>query len=403
MLKLAGSYARDGRNLELCNLDIVPDGAVVFDENKILFVGETKKIPSEFKDLESIDLSGHCITPEVCDSHTHTVFSGNRADEYAMRLNGASYEEIAKAGGGILSSKNATDETTFDELYRLGRLRIEKAYALGIGSIEIKSGYGLTIENEILISEVIHKLKTDLSPKIQIKNTYLGAHAIPKEYNSSQEYMDKVAIPAFEILGKKGIIDFVDIFHEVGYFNCGDAKKLFQKADDLGIHIKMHADEFNDNGGAILGHEHGAISVDHLLSAGEEGIKTLAGSKTISTVLPGTGFFLGKPQAQARKMLDKGCKLAIASDYNPGSCHFQSLIQIASMIAPHENYKLSLAELWTGITLNGAHAMNLKNQGALVEGMKPRFSIFKCNSISEITYSWGENLAVPADSFKTLT
>ncbi len=394
ILKLAESYENDGRNLQVCNIDTVEEGALVYNRDKILWVGRTQELPEQYQRLRSVDLSGICVTPEICDSHTHTVFAGNRADEYSMRLDGRSYEEIAKAGGGILASSIAIKESNFDELYNLGKQRIERAYSLGIGSVEIKSGYGLTLESEELISEVIHKLKTDFADKVQIKNTFLAAHAVPKSFKSSKDYMSKVVLPLLKNLAQKEIIDFVDIFHEVGYFNLEDTKNLFDLAKELNIGIKIHADEFNDNGGASIAAEYNAVSADHLLSTGEKGIKDLANSSTVATMLPGTGFYLGKPQARAKDFLNAGAKLSLASDYNPGSCHWQNLIQIAATIAPHENYKLNQTQLWSAITLNAAAAMNLGNQGAIIPGLKPRFSFFRCNKISEITYNWGVNLAI---------
>lgn len=403
ILMLNESYDRDGRNLQHCNLDTIEDGAIVYDESEIIWVGKTTELPEQYQALMSTSLEGYCLTPQVCDSHTHTVFAGNRANEYGMRLDGRSYEEIAKAGGGILASMQATKSASFEDLYDLGKERVLAAYSYGIGAVEIKSGYGLTEESEEIISEVIHKLRKEFENKVQIKNTYLAAHAVPKSFNSSEEYLDKIVIPLLEKLSAKNILDFVDIFHEVGYFDEKDTRKLFDKSKELALDLKIHADEFNDNGGASIAAEYNAVSADHLLSSGEKGITDLSKSETIATMLPGTGFFLGKPQAQARKFLDSGARLSIASDYNPGSCHWQNLVQIAATIAPHENYKLNQVELWSAITLNAAKAMTLENQGAIKVGLKPKFSFFKCNSISEITYNWGKNLAVTKEDLGILS
>ena len=193
----------------------------------------------------------------------------------------------------------------------------------------------------------------------------------------------------FVILADKKIIDAVDIFHEEGYFGSKEVISLFDLAKNLNIPIKIHADEFNDNKGALLAVEYGALSADHLLCTNKDNIKAMAQSNTVATLLPGTGMFLGKNQANGRMFLDEGAKVAIASDYNPGSCHWDNLLSIASLAAPI--YKMNITELWCSITLNASHALGLKNQGAIVEGFTPKFSLFKVDTVDQITYNWGQN------------
>ncbi|MBY0415232.1 MAG: amidohydrolase family protein, partial [Bdellovibrionales bacterium] len=261
----------------------------------------------------------------------------------------------------------------------------------GVGTIEIKSGYGLNFEKEYEISHIIHDLKNIVRPDVQIINTFMAAHAVPKNYSSSYDYMKEVVLPLLDRMAEENIIDCVDIFHEQNYFSDEDVVSLFERAQRLNIPVKMHADEFNDNKGAILATKYQALSADHLLATGEDGIKALSDSSTVATLLPGTGLFLGKKQANARAFLDAGVKVAIASDFNPGSCHCDNLIMIASLAAPI--YKMNMAELWCAITLNAAHALNLKNQGALIPGLLPRLSIFNTDSLDRVTYNWGKNLA----------
>ena len=213
----------------------------------------------------------------------------------------------------------------------------------------------------------------------------MAAHAVPKDYASSNQYLKNVVLPALLELSNDNIIDAVDIFHEIGYFDTHDVIELFEYAHDLGLRLKIHADEFQDNSGASLAAQYNALSADHLLCTGEAGITALANSSTVATLLPGTGYFLGKPQAKARALLDAGAKVAIASDFNPGSCHFDNLLQVASLAAP--NYKMNICELWAAITINASSALGL-------DASQPRFSVFKTDSISEITYSWGRNFAV---------
>ncbi len=392
IITLKSSYEKDGRGLEPKDISIIKDGSIVFNKKAILWVGEDKYFPDEYKKVNQKKCNKYVLLPEIVDSHTHLVFGGNRSHEYLMRINGASYEEIANNNGGINSTVKKTIALNDDELFKISSQRIEKMYSYGIGSIEIKSGYGLTIEQEYRISNIINELKKHFSNKIKIKNTYMAAHNVPSKYKNSSEYMEDVVIPCMDKLLKEGIIDAVDIFHEKGYFNEKDVIRLFNHAKNNNIDVKIHADEFNDNNGAGIAVDYNAISADHLLKTNIDNIKKLANSKTIATLLPGTGLFLGKSQANARLLLDQGAKVAIASDYNPGSSNINNLILIASIIGI--NYKMNIAELITAITLNSSTAMALKNQGAIMPGLKPRFSIFNTKAFENIFYNWGENLAI---------
>jgi imidazolonepropionase len=400
ILTLEKAYLKDGRKLLPEDISTIDNAAIAFDDFQILWVGEDKDLPEEFLTNTSShikDFSGYVLTPELVDSHTHLIFAGDRSQEYTMRLNGASYQDIANAGGGILSTVLQTNKLDAEELFKLCIKRIDNLVEHGIGTIEIKSGYGLSFDKEYQLSHVIHQLKQYFSPHIQIINTYMAAHAIPKEFNSSSEYMDQVVIPLLKKLAEEEIIDCVDIFHEKGYFSSQDTEKLFDMALILGLKFKSHADEFQDNKGALLAATKGAVSTDHLLCTNDDGIKALANSSTVATLLPGTGYFLGKPQSQARKFLDQGVKVAFATDYNPGSCHCDNLLLLASIAAA--NLELNQTELWTAITLNAGHALGLQDQGCLIKDLAPRFSLFKATNIDQITYNWGKNLAVNFSHF----
>ncbi len=390
---LAGAHHKDGRRLNHEDLGLIKNASIVFDQERILWVGEDKHLPDDIleKEYPEINMTGKTCLPEIVDSHTHLVFGGDRAKEYSMRLNGATYEEIANAGGGILNSMLGTQALSRSELLKLANARAKTIKAYGIGTIEVKSGYGLTFEKEYELAHIIHDLKNILRPDIQIINTFMAAHAVPKTFASSYEYMKEVVLPLLDKLGEEKILDCVDIFHEKNYFSDEDVVSLFERAKRHNLNVKIHADEFNDNNGAVLATNFNALSADHLLATGPLGIEALAKSQTVATLLPGTGLFLGKPQANARAMLDSGVKVAIASDFNPGSCHCDNLILLASLSAPI--YKMSQSELWCAITLNAAHALGLHSQGAIVVDLKPRFSIFNTDSIDRITYNWGKNLA----------
>lgn len=391
IVTLKNAHKKDGRKLLPEDLSIIKKGAIVFDETKIIWVGESSRFPEQYRNIAR-SLPGHVLTPELVDSHTHIVFGGDRAQEYADRLNGTSYEEIAKRGGGILYTMKMTNEASLEELFNHACERIERIHSYGVGTIEIKSGYGLNYEREYEVSMLIDKLKKKYSHRIRIVNTYLAAHDVPRNFESSRSYMEDVVIPLLKEMAPLKIIDAVDIFHEKNYFNELDVKDLFELATSLGIPCKIHADELNTNGGAEIAVRYNALSADHLLKISLDGIKDLANSKTVATLLPGTAFFLGKPLAPARSILDAGAKVAIASDYNPGSCHCDNVLLVASMAAAQ--LKLNQAELWAGITLNASAALGLINQGAIVPGMDAKFSLFKTESLSHITYNWGRNFAV---------
>lgn len=391
IVTLASAYKKDGRKLNPTDVDIIKNGSLVFDQNEILWVGPESKFPEEYSGYEYVDVEGKTCTPEIVDAHTHLIFGGDRSQEYIMRLNGASYEEIAACGGGIVFTANATKALSRIDLFRLGQQRVRQIHSYGIGTIEIKTGYGLTYDKELELAHVIQDLKKFFSPEIQIKSTFMAAHAIPPEFKSSYEYMQEVVLPLLDKLSEENLVDAVDVFHEQNYFSDEDVRALFERANRLGIPAKLHADELNDNNGAQIAVDYKCLSADHLLKISDSNIELLANSKTVANLLPGTGFFLGKPQAPARKLLDAGVKVSISSDYNPGSCHCDNLILIASLAA--KTYGLNFAELWSAITLNASHALGIHNQGAIIPGLAPRFSFFNCDSASRIFYSWGRNFS----------
>lgn len=391
-MTMEAAAKKDGRGLNPEDLSIMEDASLVVENGVILWSGNASDLPEKFANCPAADCSELVFTPEVVDSHTHTVFGGNRAFEYTMRLNGAGYEEIANAGGGILSTMEMTKKEDPGLLFKQAVERIERIRSYGVGSLEIKSGYALEYDKEKEISRLIHNLKQHFRGKVEIFNTCLAAHAVPKKYSGSSDYMKEVVLPLTKELAEDGIIDAVDIFHEVGYFDSKDTRSLFELAKDLGLPVKIHADEFHDNDGAAIACEYGALSADHLLATSDKGVKAFANSSTVATLLPGTAYFLGKKLADARKFLDEGCKVALASDFNPGSCHCDNLLLLASIAG--KNLNMNSCELWAAITLNAAAALGKTEQGSLVAGKRARFSAFKCASFDEIFYSWGRNFAI---------
>lgn len=388
ILTLQNAHTKDGRNLVPKDLSIIKDATIIYDENEILWVGQTGSEPSSIAIDKTFNKPNYVLTPAIVDSHTHLVFGGDRSFEYTLKLNGADYEEIAKAGGGILETMNSTLKASEDKLFESAVKRVERIFSYGVKTIEIKSGYALTFEGEKKLTKIITKLKKHFQGKVRIHNTFMAAHAVPNEYNSSSEYLSSVVIPLMHEL--KSEIDSVDIFFESGYFTKEDTIKLFNEASKLNLPTRIHADEFNDNKGALLATKYNSLSADHLLCTSEDGIEALAKSNTVATLLPGTALFLGKPLAKARPFLDAGAKVALASDYNPGSCHCDNLLLIASMTA--KNLDMNIAELWCSITYNTACSLGLRDLGILKKGFRPDFSLFECKSIDQITYSWGQNL-----------
>ncbi len=393
ILTLKSAHAKDGRRLIPADLSLIETGAIAFDESKILLVGPDADLPEIYHSIPAFDGKGHVLTPGLVDSHTHLVFAGNRAREYSARLNGADYQAIAQNDGGILHTMSKTLACSEDELFTASVKRLERIMSYGVRAIEMKTGYALTIEGEMRLLRVAARLKNHYKGQLQIISTYMGAHAVPAQYKTSAEFVSAVVLPAMEQGHAEGLIDAVDVFHEQGYFNSSDTETIFKKAQLLGLPCKIHADEFQDNGGAELAAKYKALSADHLLKVGDAGIAALASSKTVATLLPGTAFFLGKDLPRARAMLDAGCKVAIASDYNPGSSHVDNLLLVASIAAP--SLKMNQAELWCAMTLNAAAALGLKDQGALIPGHRPIFSLFRAEDLAEITYNWGVSLSRP--------
>ena len=388
-MTLQSAHSKGGRNLLPDDLSLIHDGAVVFDDNQILWIGQSHDLPAQYSALPTHILRNHVLTPGLVDSHTHLVFGGNRSQEYADRLNGVDYQEIANRGGGILFTMRETLSLSEDELFAISQQKLERFYKVGIKVIEVKSGYALTVEGELRILRVIQRLKESNRDKIKIFSTFLGAHAVPKDHPSSRQFLNTVVIPTLEKAHAQGLVDFVDIFVEQGYFSVDDAKLLFLKAKELGLKTRIHADEFTDSSCGALAAEFHCSSADHLLKVSDHSIQLLSKSQTVATLLPGTAFFLGKPLAPARKLLDAGCRVALASDYNPGSSHIDNLLLVASMAAP--NLKMNLAEVWAAITLNPAYSLGLSNYGYLAAGSSSCFSLFATTQVSDITYFWGRD------------
>ena len=373
---------------EMDTLPSINNAYLLIENGKISDFGKMSEI-SKIDNVETIDAKNKIVLPCWCDSHTHSVYTGNRSDEYLQRIKGVSYQEIANNGGGILKSSKQINSISEDELFFESKNRIEKLIKYGTGSLEIKTGYGLSYDGELKMLKVIKRLKESLP--IQIKSTFLGAHAIPKNYKK-EEYFRLVLDEMLPDFAKDELIDFVDIFCEKNYFSTEDTKILCNKASELGIASKIHVNQFNSIGGVKVAVDCGALSVDHLEVINKSDINILKQSKTIPVLLPGCSFFLGIEYADAKTLLSNEIPFAIASDYNPGSSPSGNMNFILSLAC--NKLKLTTEQAINAATINGAYAMGLSHKtGSITKGKIANIIISsEIESINDLPYFYGDNL-----------
>lgn len=363
-------------------LTTINNGAVaVSDDGIITYVGDQKAMPACG---ETVDLGGRVLLPGFVDSHTHAVFGGFRPDEFRMRLEGRSYMDIMNAGGGIQSTVDATRKASADELLHSLDFFIRRMSEAGVTTVEIKSGYGLDTATERKMLEVTAKAKERYAGRIGIESTFLGAHAVPREYaGRTAEYTDLIInemLPEF-----RGLASNCDVFCERGVFELDDSRRLMEAARALGYNVKFHADEIVQLGGAELAASLGALSADHLLHVSDEGIRAMAASGTVATCLPPTAFALREPYAPARKMIDAGCAVALATDLNPGSCFSGSIPLTIALACIYMN--MSVEETVTALTLNGAAALGIAHRvGSIEPGKEANFAVLAFDSINFLPY-----------------
>ena len=373
---------------EMDTLPSINNAYLLIENGKISDFGKMSEI-SKIDNVETIDAKNKIVLPCWCDSHTHSVYTGNRSDEYLQRIKGVSYQEIANNGGGILKSSKQINSISEDELFFESKNRIEKLIKYGTGSLEIKTGYGLSYDGELKMLKVIKRLKESLP--IQIKSTFLGAHAIPKN-SKKEEYFRLVLDKMLPDFAKDKLIDFVDIFCEKNYFSAEDTKILCNKASELGIASKIHVNQFNSIGGVKVAVDCGALSVDHLEVINKSDINVLKQSKTIPVLLPGCSFFLGIEYADAKTLLSNEIPFAIASDYNPGSSPSGNMNFILSLAC--NKLKLTTEQAINAATINGAYAMGLSHKtGSITKGKIANVVITsEIESINDLPYFYGDNL-----------
>lgn len=373
---------------EMSVLEVVDQPFIAIKNGKILDYGT-----HDYKHLEDsktviLDAQQKICLPGFIDSHTHLVHAGSREHEFEMLRQNVPYLDILKQGGGILGTVDKTRKASFDDLYHQAYQSLDRFLAYGVTTLEAKSGYGLSLEHEIKQLKVAHALNEN--HPIHIISTYMGAHAIPLEYKNKKETYIKQIKKDLELIQKERLAEFVDVFCETGVFSLSETKDILKHAKSLGFKIKIHADEIDPLGGAGLGVDLKATSVDHLMAIKDVDIKKLASSNTIGNILPGTSFYLNKNYANARKMIDQGCAISISSDYNPGSCpteNFQLIMQLAA-----NHLKLKPEEIINAVTLNAAYHLGIdQTKGSIQKGKDADLILLDIPNLAYMHYHFGIN------------
>ncbi len=355
------------RGDEMKRIESLADAYLVAEGGKIAAFGAMADCPEDGSFDTVTDAQGGIVRPAFCDSHTHIVYAGSREGEFIDKIHGLSYEEIAERGGGILNSADRLNAASEDELFESAMRRLRQAAANGTGAMDIKSGYGLTLEGELKMLRVIRRLRQAV-PQMEIRANFLGAHAVGRAYKGRQsDYVDYVIDAMLPAVAAEGLADYVDVFCDKGFFTAEETDRILTAAATYGIRGKIHANELANSGGVQVGIAHGALSVDHLERMEEEEVALLAASETVATMLPGCSFFSGMPYAPARMAIDKGCAVALASDWNPGSSPSGSMPFVMALGCIQ--MKMTPEEAFNACTLNGAAALGLAaDHGSIAVG-----------------------------------
>ncbi|WP_191859447.1 imidazolonepropionase [Hanstruepera ponticola] len=370
-------------------LPTIKNAFLLIDHDTIVDYGEMSDSVG-LKADNIIDATNKLVLPTWCDSHTHIVYAGNREQEFVDRINGLSYEDIANRGGGILNSAEKLQNTSEDDLYEQSAVRLQNVINLGTGAIEIKSGYGLTVAAELKMLRVIKRLKKNFP--VKVKATLLAAHAVPKDFKNNKEaFVDLVINELIPEVSKLQLANYIDVFCEKGYFDLKDTERILECASQFGLVPKIHVNQFNAFGGVALGVKFGALSVDHLEELNNEDIEALKNSRTIPVALPSCSYFLSIPYTPARRLIDAGLPLALATDYNPGSTPSGNMNFVISTACI--KMKMTPEEAINAATINGAYAMGISNMyGSITKGKKANVIITKpVPSYNYLPYAFGDN------------
>ena len=392
LVTCSGFEAKKGK--EMAQLHIIPDGAVVVKEGQISAVGTTKEIVTEIENskldlsaFDTIDAANKAVLPGFVDSHTHFVFAGYRAEEFSWRLRGDTYMEIMQRGGGIANTVASTRKASASELIEAGIKRLDSMLSIGVTTVEGKSGYGLDKETEIKQLEVMSHL--DNIHYVDVVRTFLGAHAVPQNFKDKADaFIDYITAEVLPEVAGKNLAEFCDVFCEHNVFSVDQSRRLLSQAKAQGLKIKLHADEIVQIGGADLAAELGAVSADHLLQASNEGIRQMAEAGVVATLLPGTAFSLKEPYARGRFIIDNNCAVALATDFNPGSCFTESIPLIFVLATLYMN--IAIEEAVTALTINGAAALDRQTTiGSIDVGKKGDMIVLEYPSYKFIPYHLG--------------
>lgn len=389
LVTVSGTTAKCGKDMS--DIGVIEDGAVLMEEGRIRYAGPTKEIDlRQHSDATVIDCSGKTLLPGFIDSHTHFIFGGYRAEEFSWRLSGESYMEIMKRGGGINATTESTRKADEETLIALGRKRLDDMLAYGVTTVEGKSGYGLDKETEL---RQLRAMKTlDRQHVVDVASTFMGAHAVPQEWKGrADEYVDFILREVLPVVKEEALAEFCDVFCEAGVFDVPQSRKLLLAAKALGLKLKLHADEIVPIGGTELAAEVGAVSADHLLHSSEAGIKALAKEGVVATLLPATAFSLKEPYANARRMIDEGCSVALASDFNPGSCFTHSIPLLIALATIQMG--MSIEETISALTINGAAALGRAGEiGSLDPGKKADVIVLEYPDYHFLNYHFAMNI-----------
>lgn len=390
LLQIRESNVKKVSGKEMATLPTIKNAFLVIENEHITNFGTMDNCPKINAD-KTIDATGKIVLPTWCDSHTHIVYAGNREGEFVDRINGLSYEEIANRGGGILNSAKKLNETSEDEIYNQSKVRLEEVMQLGTGAVEIKSGYGLTVEGELKMLRVIKKLAENYP--IKIKATFLGAHAFPTEYKDNHlGYINLIINEMLPKIAQDNLAEYIDVFCETGYFSVEETEKIMEAGKKYGLTPKIHVNQFNAIGGIAASVKHKALSVDHLEIVTDEDIEALKNSETMPVALPSCSYFLSIPYTPAKKMLQAGLPLALATDFNPGSTPSGNMNFVVATACI--KMKMTPEEAINAATINGAYAMGISDtHGSITIGKKANLIITKpITSYYQLPYAFGSNL-----------
>ncbi|MCA3507601.1 MAG: imidazolonepropionase [Rhodobacter sp.] len=364
---------------------LIADGALVMDRGGILWAGPAADLPHA--DLPVHNLGGRLVTPALIDCHTHLVFAGDRAQEFEMRLNGASYAEVARAGGGIVSTVRATRAAQEDDLFTRSLPRLDAMLAEGVGTVEIKSGYGLDVETELRLLRVARRLGR--ARDVTVRTTFLGAHAVPPEFaGRADDYLTETALPALRAAHAEGLVDAVDAFCEGIAFSPAQVARVFDEARALGLPVKLHAEQLSNLGGAALAARHGALSADHLEYLDEDGVRAMAAAGTVAVILPGAFYTLRETQVPPIGLLRRyGVPMAVATDCNPGSSPMTSLTLAMNMACTL--FRMTPQEALLGTTAHAARALGLSDRGRIAAGQRADLAVWDADHPAELSYRIG--------------